>query len=108
MKRFGAVILVLAFSSFILMGIALAKDRLISEKGDKLSPARCGKTMNIKEAADKVKTIVNKYFTPNKDAILSGEPIEESGLYKVNLSSNNSVASFYITKDAEVRCTLLR
>ncbi len=88
MHKFRAILLVLASLSLIFLGIAVAK-----------SP-KCVETINIKEAANKVKSIVNKYFVPNKDAILSGEPTEESGLYKVSLSVNNRVDDFYLTKDA--------
>jgi len=55
--------------------------------------------ISAKEAGNKVLDKVNRYFIPDKSAVLSGEAVEESGLYKVTLNIRNNPESFYLTKD---------
>jgi hypothetical protein len=81
MRNHTGVLLPAVMLLFILTGIAVGQD----------APAA--------GAADKVKTIVNKYFAENKDAVLAGAPVEENGLYKVGVSVNNNTQYFYITRD---------
>ena len=57
------------------------------------------KTISPKEAAHRVLTMTNAYFIPEKNAILSGNPTEENGLYKVNLNVSNNILSLYLTKN---------
>lgn len=57
------------------------------------------KTMTPQEAGSKVLTMVNTYFVQDKSAVVSGEPSEESGLYKVNIAVGGQAQPFYLTKD---------
>lgn len=59
------------------------------------------KLIGSKEAGDKVLSMVNKYFIPDKSAAFSGKVVEESGLYKVTLSIRNNPESFYLTQDGK-------
>ncbi len=59
------------------------------------------KLIGAKEAGSKVLNLVNKYYIPDKSAKLSGDPVEESGLYKVTLSIRGNPESFYLTQDGE-------
>ena len=51
------------------------------------------------DAGERVEGIVNKYFMQGKNAAISKETVEESGLYKVNLKIGESVQDFYLTRD---------
>jgi len=64
-----------------------------------LKPGGYNKLIRPKEAGTKVLSMVNKYYLPDKNAVLSGKPAEESGLYKVTLSIRNNPEPFYLTKD---------
>jgi len=59
------------------------------------------KIIGPKEAGNKVLDMVNKYYIPDKSAKLSGNPIAESGLYKVTLSIRNNPEVFYLTQDGK-------
>ncbi len=61
----------------------------------------CNKLIGAKEAGNKVLSMVNKYYIPDKSAKLSGDPVEESGLYKVTLSIRNNPELFYLTQDGK-------
>lgn len=84
MRKYRAMLLVMALLCFFSVGMAMAKEL---------------KTITLEEAANKVVSIVNRYFVPKKDATLSGDSVEENGLYKVNLNINNNSQYFYLTKD---------
>ncbi len=57
------------------------------------------KTLGPEKAAKRVVNIINQYFVPDKSATISGKPVEENGLYKVNISVNNNSQTFYLTKN---------
>jgi len=59
------------------------------------------KTISRLNASYKVLNTVNTYFVPGKNANLAGKPVEERGLYKVDLTLDNITQSFYLTKDGE-------
>jgi len=59
------------------------------------------KTISRLSAGYKVLNAVNTYFVPGKNASLTGRPVEEKGLYKVNLTLEGITQSFYLTKDGE-------
>jgi len=105
MRKYRAMLLVLVFLCFLSVGMAMATDKPVVRENNRyqesvVKPPKELKTISLEEATNKVVSIVNKYFAPNKDAIISGEPTEENGLYKVSLSVNNSPLPFYLTKDA--------
>lgn len=52
-------------------------------------------------AGYKVLNTVNTYFIPGKNAMLAAKPVEESGLYKVELTLDNVTQPFYITMDGK-------
>jgi len=58
-------------------------------------------TISRLKAAYKVLNTVNTYFVPGKNAMLASAPVEEKGLYKVELALDNVKQSFYLTKDGE-------
>ncbi|MCK9616131.1 MAG: hypothetical protein M0R48_11685, partial [Candidatus Omnitrophica bacterium] len=57
------------------------------------------KTIGRLNAGYKVLNTINTYFVPGKNVTLSGKPVEERGLYKVDLVLDNVTQSFYLTKD---------
>lgn len=57
------------------------------------------KQIGPKDVGKKVLNMVNKYYIPDKSAVLSGRTVEESGLYKITLSIRNNPEPFYLTKD---------
>ena len=80
--------------------IPLRKSPRVIAEGDFLAKKYSRhKKISPEEASNKVLGIINKYFVPNKNATLSGKPVEENGLYKVGLSINNNTQPFYLTKD---------
>ncbi|MDD4955862.1 MAG: hypothetical protein PHP17_07500 [Candidatus Omnitrophica bacterium] len=54
------------------------------------------------KAAYKVLNTVNTYFVPGKNATLTSGPVEERGLYKVELTLDSVTQAFYLTKDGEI------
>jgi len=60
------------------------------------------KTISRLNAGYNVLSTVNTYFIPGKNAVLAGNPVEERGLYKVDLTLDNVTQSFYLTKDGEI------
>jgi len=106
MKNHRVIFLVSVFLCFLpaLVAIAADKPSLAGDNKDKkavVKQAPVAKAISIEEAGNKVLNTVNKNFVPQKNAILSGKPAEESGLYKVELSIENNTQSFYLTKDGE-------
>ncbi len=75
---------------------------LIFSKAGILKAGIFNKSIGPKEAGIKVLNMVNKYYIPDKSAVLSGKPVEENGLYKVTLSIRNNPEPFYLTKDGAV------
>ena len=57
------------------------------------------KAVSLLNAGYKVLNTVNTYFVPGKNVMLAGHPVEERGLYKVDLVLDNVTQSFYLTKD---------
>jgi hypothetical protein len=101
MKKYIGMLLVLAYLYFLSAGIAMAKDKpaLRQSQESVVEPTKEVKAISLEEATDKVVSMVNKYFVPENNATLLRKSVEESGLYKVNLSVNNNTQDFYLTKD---------
>lgn len=59
------------------------------------------KTISQLNAGYKVLNTVNTYFVPGGNANLAGRPVEEKGLYKVDLTLDSVTQSFYLTRDGE-------
>jgi hypothetical protein len=104
MKKYIVMLLVLAYLYFLSAGIAMAADKLASGQSQEsvVEPTKEVKTISLEEATDKVVSMVKKYFVQENNATLSGKSVEESGLYKVDLSVNNNTQNFYLTKDGEL------
>ncbi|MCX5712444.1 MAG: hypothetical protein NTY47_05170 [Candidatus Omnitrophica bacterium] len=104
MRKYRAMLLALVFLCFLSVGMAMATDKPNAGENNRyqesvVKPPKELKTISLEEATNKVISIVNKYFVPKNDATLSGNSVEESGLYKVSLNSNNNRQYFYLTKD---------
>lgn len=82
---------------FVCAGLAVLV--LIFSKTGILNAGMFNKSIGLKEAGIKVLNMVNKYYLPDKSAVLIGKPVEENGLYKVTLSIRNNSEPFYLTKD---------
>jgi hypothetical protein len=58
------------------------------------------KTISRLNAGYKVLSTVNTYFIPGKNAVLAGNPVEERGLYKVDLTRITLRSRFILQKTA--------
>jgi len=83
-------------SIFVIIGFVLAASAIIASR-----KSSSDKTISPEEAGRRVLDLANKYFLQNKNAAISGEPAEESGLYKVNLNVDKNTLPFYLTKDGK-------
>lgn len=104
MKKYRAMLLVLVFLCFLSVGMAMATDKPAARENNRyqesvVKPTKKLKTISLEEATNKVVSIVNEFFVTKKDATFSGNSVEESGLYKVNLNIDNNSQYFYLTKD---------
>jgi len=101
MKKYLSMVLTIIILLFVFREIVIIKGKAHSAISSKIlgQHPKAEKTVSLEDSANKVLNFVNEYFVPEKNAVISGKVVEESGLLKVSISVDDKPVFFYTTKD---------